>query len=142
MILNSKTVLFFALFLPPFVDTTSHHAVGASLQTQLLILGMTVPTDSHSVRLIVAYLGGTLVQTASKKRVLREGFAWIGGTLVSDCNRSKSASTRPLILCCKSGKPRSQISAAAFGSGPIKWARRDGGEFKLQIQDVVSVILP
>jgi threonine/homoserine/homoserine lactone efflux protein len=81
-ILNPKTVLFFALFLPPFVDTTGQHAVGSSLQTQLLILGMAVPLTAIPSDVVAAYLGGTLVQTASKKRVLREGFAWIGGLVL------------------------------------------------------------
>ncbi|MEP1765190.1 MAG: LysE family translocator [Sulfitobacter sp.] len=76
-VLNPKTVLFFALFLPPFVDAgLGQHA---DIQTQLLVLGVLVPLTAIPSDIIIAYLGGTLAQNLNNHRKFRECFAWAGG---------------------------------------------------------------
>lgn len=82
-LLNPKTLLFFALFLPPFVSEASWDGTDASLGLQLLTLGAIVPLTALPSDLIVAYLGGTMAQAINQRRVIRECLGWIGGiTLV------------------------------------------------------------
>jgi threonine/homoserine/homoserine lactone efflux protein len=78
-LLNPKTVFFFALFLPPFVEPATFDSVHDNLQMQLLVLGMIVPVTAIPSDLFVAFLGGTLVQKARKNTALRVGLAWFGG---------------------------------------------------------------
>ncbi|MEM7641146.1 MAG: LysE family translocator [Pseudomonadota bacterium] len=79
-VLNPKTVLFFALFLPPFVD----NGLEASVTTQLLVLGVLVPLTAVPSDLVVAWLGGTLSEAVNSHQGVREGLAWLGGlTLIA-----------------------------------------------------------
>ncbi|MGB1235846.1 MAG: LysE family translocator [Planktomarina sp.] len=78
-LLNPKTVLFFALFLPPFV--TGGVAM-ADAKMQLLLLGALVPLTAIPSDLLVAFMGGTLAQSINSQRTLREGLAWVGGIVL------------------------------------------------------------
>ena len=75
-LLNPKTVLFFALFLPPFVDP---NASAGSLQLQLIVLGILVPLTAIPSDITVAWLGATLSRTVSQKPIIRKALAWFGG---------------------------------------------------------------
>jgi threonine/homoserine/homoserine lactone efflux protein len=78
-LLNPKTVLFFALFLPPFValDAPEH-----DVTLQLLLLGILVPLTAIPADLVVAWLGGTVAKTLNESRKAREAMAWAGGLIL------------------------------------------------------------
>lgn len=78
-LLNPKTVLFFALFLPPFValDAPEH-----DVTLQLLLLGILVPLTAIPADLVVAWLGGTMAKTLNESRKAREAMAWAGGLIL------------------------------------------------------------
>ena len=78
-LLNPKTVLFFALFLPPFVAQDSP---GNDVTLQLLLLGVLVPLTAIPADLVVACLGGTLAKTLNESRKAREALAWVGGLIL------------------------------------------------------------
>ncbi len=81
-LLNPKTVLFFALFLPPFValDAGTHEHGDVTLQ--LLLLGILVPLTAIPADLVVAWLGGTMARTLNESRKAREAMAWAGGLIL------------------------------------------------------------
>ncbi|GGX68103.1 amino acid transporter [Tateyamaria omphalii] len=81
-VLNPKTVLFFALFLPPFINAGDIHAPHASVQIQLLVLGILVPLTAIPSDLVVAYMGGTMTKVINRQRAMRERMAWIGGFIL------------------------------------------------------------
>ncbi|MEM6307478.1 MAG: LysE family translocator [Pseudomonadota bacterium] len=78
-LLNPKTVLFFALFLPPFVSAS---AGDGSVQWQLLILGALVPLTAVPSDLLIAFMGGTVAQTINRQKGMRVALAWIGGCIL------------------------------------------------------------
>lgn len=81
-LLNPKTVLFFALFLPPFVNASGAQLAETGVQIQLLILGALVPLTAFPSDLIVAYLGGSMTNAINGRQALRTGLAWGGGLIL------------------------------------------------------------
>lgn len=81
-VLNPKTVLFFALFLPPFINAGGNSSADASVQIQLLVLGILVPLTAIPSDLVVAYMGGTMTKVINRERAMRERMAWIGGAIL------------------------------------------------------------
>ena len=80
-LLNPKTVLFFALFLPPFVEAAQNNTP-TDVRNQLLILGGLVPLTAIPSDIVVAYMGGTLTNRLNQQQKLREGMAWAGGLIL------------------------------------------------------------
>lgn len=76
-VLNPKTVLFFALFLPPFV-VASEPGTG-SVELQLLILGALVPLTAIPSDIFVVLMGGSLTGVLNRKQKAREWLAWGSG---------------------------------------------------------------
>ena len=64
-LLNPKTVLFFALFLPPFAGAGIDQGVTVDMQAQLLVLGALVPLTALPSDLVVAFCGGTFAKTVN-----------------------------------------------------------------------------
>ena len=80
-LLNPKTVLFFALFLPPFVEA-AQNSTPTDVRNQLLILGGLVPLTAIPSDIVVTYMGGTLTNRLNQQQKLREGMAWAGGLIL------------------------------------------------------------
>ena len=78
-LLNPKTVLFFALFLPPFVSASAGEA---SVQAQLLILGILVPLTAIPSDIVMALLGHTVTKSINENSRARLIMAWISGLLL------------------------------------------------------------
>jgi threonine/homoserine/homoserine lactone efflux protein len=81
-LLNPKTVLFFALFLPPFVAFEPGTDAKDDMTLQLLLLGVLVPLTAIPADLIVAWLGGGLSQTLNSNQKAREMLGWGGGMIL------------------------------------------------------------
>lgn len=81
-LLNPKTVLFFALFLPPFVALDAGMSGPGDVTLQLLLLGILVPLTAIPADLVVAWLGGTMARTLNESRKAREAMAWAGGLVL------------------------------------------------------------
>ena len=77
-VLNPKTVLFFALFLPPFVTAGD----GEAAHLQLLLLGILVPLTAIPSDLFVAYMGGTMTNVINREKAVREYLAVVGGIIL------------------------------------------------------------
>ncbi|MEM7645053.1 MAG: LysE family translocator [Pseudomonadota bacterium] len=78
-VLNPKTVLFFALFLPPFVEPGS-----GPVWSQLLVLGALVPLTAVPSDLAVAWMGGTAAERMRRSRRAHVVLGWAGGlTLIA-----------------------------------------------------------
>lgn len=81
-VLNPKTVLFFALFLPPFINTSTPQADETNVTLQLLVLGALVPLTAIPSDLVVAFAGGTMTKLINRERAMRERLAWAGGMIL------------------------------------------------------------
>ncbi|MGY9047973.1 hypothetical protein P775_16500 [Puniceibacterium antarcticum] len=71
-VLNPKTVLFFALFLPPFVNSGGGGDQAVGIQLQLLLLGTLVPLTALPSDIVVAFFGGTFVKLVNQQRAARQ----------------------------------------------------------------------
>jgi len=71
--------LFFALFLPPFVTAGAGEA---SVQAQLLILGILVPLTAIPSDIVMALLGRTVTKPINENTRARLIMAWISGLLL------------------------------------------------------------
>lgn len=78
-LLNPKTVLFFALFLPQFIDV---EASSENITLQLMVLGVLVPLTAIPSDVFVAWMGGTLSRLFSRESMFREVLAWVGGSVL------------------------------------------------------------
>lgn len=81
-VLNPKTVLFFALFLPPFIGVADSQGADGSVTMQLLVLGALVPLTAIPSDLVVAYMGGSIARVVNRERTMREYMAWAGGLVL------------------------------------------------------------
>ena len=81
-VLNPKTVLFFALFLPPFINADDMQSADASVTMQLLVLGALVPLTAIPSDLLVAYMGGTMTKVINREKAMRARMAWVGGLIL------------------------------------------------------------
>lgn len=81
-LLNPKTVLFFALFLPPFIDTGGGQIAGHDVRMQFLVLGALVPLTAVPSDILVALMGGTMTRALSQKQLFRERLAVTGGLIL------------------------------------------------------------
>ncbi|MDX2102185.1 MAG: LysE family translocator [Alphaproteobacteria bacterium] len=81
-VLNPKTVLFFALFLPPFIPSEAAEAGQLVVAAQLLILGALVPLTAVPSDVFVALMGGAMTRTLNESRRARVAMSWIGGSIL------------------------------------------------------------
>lgn len=76
-VLNPKTILFFVLFIPSFLDADKGDIV-----TQTLILGALVPLTAMPSDIVVAMIGGTAASAFRDNQWLRLAFGWTGGVVL------------------------------------------------------------
>ena len=76
-VLNPKTVLFFILFIPPFVSASEGDVV-----LQMLILGALVPLTAIPSDIIVAFIGGSVAAAVRGNPNVRVGLSVVGGLIL------------------------------------------------------------
>lgn len=76
-LLNPKTILFFLAFLPQFVDPD-----GASVTTQMLLLGMLIPLTAIPADLTVSAGGAWLADRVRRQVRIGYAFELVGGVVV------------------------------------------------------------
>ena len=81
-VLNPKTILFFVLFLPQFVEASGGRIEGDNVAMQLLLLGILVPLTAVPSDLIVAFVGGSVAQRVNDNPLVRQSLSWIGGLIL------------------------------------------------------------
>ena len=81
-VLNPKTVMFFALFLPPFVALEHGSSSALDVTIQLLILGSLVPLTALPSDILVAFLGGAMTKTLQNNHNARAALAVAAGLLL------------------------------------------------------------
>lgn len=69
--LNPKTVLFFALFIPPFIEFGTGSASSGITRQQLLILGILVPLTAVPADIVVAFFGSTMAKLVNQSKKTR-----------------------------------------------------------------------
>lgn len=79
--LNPKTVLFFVLFIPPFIEASGNGQSG-DIVLQMLVLGAIVPLTAVPSDLFVAFLGGSVAQTVNENKRARLALSWLGGLVL------------------------------------------------------------
>jgi threonine/homoserine/homoserine lactone efflux protein len=83
-VLNPKTVLFFTLFLPPFIELSADGGEVANVQLQFLLLGVLVPLTAIPSDLLVAFFAGSATRVINRNQAGREWLAYFGGiTLIA-----------------------------------------------------------
>lgn len=80
--LNPKTVLFFVLFLPQFVEASGGRIDDENVTMQLMVLGILVPLTAVPSDLIVAFVGGSVAQRINNNHGIRLALSWIGGLIL------------------------------------------------------------
>ena len=81
-VLNPKTVLFFALFLPPFIVASEGGGSDMGVTLQLLILGALVPLTAIPADILVSLMGSNLASVINDRRKVRVALAWICGVVL------------------------------------------------------------
>jgi threonine/homoserine/homoserine lactone efflux protein len=81
-VLNPKTVLFFALFLPPFVVVGHGQPESKNVTVQLLVLGSLVPLTALPSDIFVVIMGSMMTKTLNGNKKARELLAWLGGLVL------------------------------------------------------------
>ena len=76
-LLNPKTILFFASFIPQFVDPSL-----GNVTTQMLILGMLVPLTAIPSDLIVSLSGGVMVNTLRRSPVVHRALDFLAAAVL------------------------------------------------------------
>lgn len=76
-VLNPKTVLFFILFIPPFVSASE-----GNVMLQMLILGALVPLTAIPSDIIVAFIGGSVAAAVKSNPNVRVGLSLVGGLVL------------------------------------------------------------
>lgn len=79
-VLNPKTVLFFVLFIPPFVEAGGGGE--GDVVAQMLILGILVPLTAVPSDIIVAFIGGSVAEAVNENKFIRVALSWIGGIIL------------------------------------------------------------
>lgn len=76
-VMNPKTVLFFMLFIPPFVSASE-----GNVMLQMLILGALVPLTAVPSDIVVAFIGGSVAAAVKGNPNVRVALSLVGGLVL------------------------------------------------------------